>query len=265
LESEVKLLRHFGPSLPESLLRQLSSAFGDLRELVDRGLLAYPYSTRECVQIVRHLEEFPEEDISEALKNVFSFDSFDPQVQRHISHVFEKHEIPTEGVFKYSYASLGKGSPLQIEYHNDQSVSGPKHGKVDPFNAPHVGGNTWAGGTGGRDTAGLGGRGGPYRLDSGHPIHQIPDYLKNEVSEEVKAAAKQMAEEGLRQKLAETELSIEEAKMFESSHRAIRDEVNQLRVILQGLEAKEKERSWIHHQTSGDLDESKVRIFYLNP
>ena len=27
-------------------------------------------------------------------------------------------------------------------------ADGPKHGKVDENNAPHVGGNTWAGGTG---------------------------------------------------------------------------------------------------------------------
>ena len=40
------------------------------------------------------------------------------------------------------------------------STSMPKHGKIDDKN--HVGGNTWAGGTGGSDTAGLGGRGGPY-------------------------------------------------------------------------------------------------------
>ena len=39
------------------------------------------------------------------------------------------------------------------------NLSEPKHGKVDPDNKPHVGGNTWAGGTGGRDTAGLGGVG----------------------------------------------------------------------------------------------------------
>ena len=44
------------------------------------------------------------------------------------------------------------------------STSMPKHGKVD--DKDHVGGNTWAGGTGGSDT-GLGGRGGPYRLDKG--------------------------------------------------------------------------------------------------
>ena len=37
-------------------------------------------------------------------------------------------------------------------------------GKFDPDNKPHVGGNQWAGGTGGRDTAGLGGRGLPPSL-----------------------------------------------------------------------------------------------------
>lgn len=52
----------------------------------------------------------------------------------------------------------------------------PKHGKEDPKNEPHVGGNTWAGGTGGRDTAGLGGKGGPYRLDKGHKVHQVTTY-----------------------------------------------------------------------------------------
>ena len=40
-------------------------------------------------------------------------------------------------------------------------VGAPKHGKED--DKPHVGGNQWAGGTGGSDTAGLGGRGG--RID----------------------------------------------------------------------------------------------------
>ena len=49
--------------------------------------------------------------------------------------------------------------------HAADPVNHPKHGKEDSKNQPHVGGNTWAGGTGGRDTAGLGGKGGPYRLD----------------------------------------------------------------------------------------------------
>ena len=48
-----------------------------------------------------------------------------------------------------------------------------------------MGGNTWAGGTGGRDTAGLGGKGGPYRLDAGHNVYQLSDKEKMAVPEEV--------------------------------------------------------------------------------
>ena len=44
---------------------------------------------------------------------------------------------------------------------------------MDPSNTPHSGGNQWAGGTGGSDTAGLGGIGGPYRLDAGHTVTQV--------------------------------------------------------------------------------------------
>jgi von Willebrand factor A domain-containing protein 8 len=45
---------------------------------------------------------------------------------------------------------------LDIEYLKDgrTDLNGPKHGKIDPENQPHVGGNQWAGGSGGRDTAG---------------------------------------------------------------------------------------------------------------
>ncbi len=48
-----------------------------------------------------------------------------------------------------------------------------------------------AGGTGGRDTAGLGGKGGPYRLDAGHAVHQLSQAEKDSVPEHVKKAARQ--------------------------------------------------------------------------
>jgi len=47
---------------------------------------------------------------------------------------------------------IGAGEEkMQItkERYSGQDVSRPKHGKVDKNNEPHVGGNTWAGGTGG--------------------------------------------------------------------------------------------------------------------
>lgn len=66
---------------------------------------------------------------------------------------------------------------LTVERESGLDVSGPKHGQVDETGNPHVGGNTWAGGTGGRDTAGLGGKGGPYRLDAGHTVHQVSEII----------------------------------------------------------------------------------------
>lgn len=41
------------------------------------------------------------------------------------------------------------------ERESGRKADGPKHGKIDAKNAPHHGGNTWAGGTGGSNTAGM--------------------------------------------------------------------------------------------------------------
>ena len=56
--SELKMLRSYGPSVSLDVLERLLSAFEDLRGLVDQGLLTYPYSTREIVAVVQHLEVF---------------------------------------------------------------------------------------------------------------------------------------------------------------------------------------------------------------
>lgn len=37
---------------------------------------------------------------------------------------------------------------ITIQRDSGLDVSAPKHGKIDANNAPHVGGNQWAGGTG---------------------------------------------------------------------------------------------------------------------
>ena len=50
------MLRQYGPSVPEDTLRKLVEAFSELREMADSGLLAYPYSTREVVNIVKHMQ-----------------------------------------------------------------------------------------------------------------------------------------------------------------------------------------------------------------
>jgi len=55
-ESELALLKSYGPDVPDALVQKLVRAFGELRSLADQGLVTYPYSTREVVHIVRHLQ-----------------------------------------------------------------------------------------------------------------------------------------------------------------------------------------------------------------
>ncbi|XP_043927636.1 von Willebrand factor A domain-containing protein 8 [Protopterus annectens] len=153
-----------------------------------------------------------------------------------------------------------EGKPVQItiERESGLDVSGPKHGKTDFDNMPHVGGNMWAGGTGGRDTAGLGGMGGPYRLDSGHTVYQVSQVEKDAVPEEVKRAARAMAEKAFKERLKEIQMSEYDAEAYERFLAAVRYQVQSLRVILDSLQAKGKERQWLRHQAIGELDDAKI-------
>ncbi|MBN3308156.1 VWA8 protein, partial [Amia calva] len=130
------------------------------------------------------------------------------------------------------------GRPVQITVQKDSGldVSSPKHGKMDSSNAPHVGGNMWAGGTGGRDTAGLGGKGGPYRLDAGHKVYQVSQAEKDAVPEEVKRAAREMAEKAFKDRLKEIQMSEFDAATYERFSGAVRRQVQSLRIILDSLQ-----------------------------
>ena len=122
----------------------------------------------------------------------------------------------------YKLVTDKENQHLTVDYINKATTSedklkdlkGPTHGKVDLKNAPHVGGNTWAGGSGGRDTAGLGGVGGPYRLDSGNPVFQVSDESKQQVPEHIRKAAREMAQKAFRERLREIEMSEYEHSLY---------------------------------------------------
>lgn len=71
-------------------------AFADLRKLVGKDILTYPYSTREAVAVVKHLEMFPEDGLVTTLENVLGFDSYDPHLRETIADVFQQHGIPLQ-------------------------------------------------------------------------------------------------------------------------------------------------------------------------
>ena len=50
------MLQQYGRSVNDSILTKLVKAFSELRSMADEGLITYPYSTREVVNIVKHLQ-----------------------------------------------------------------------------------------------------------------------------------------------------------------------------------------------------------------
>ncbi|KAL6064918.1 von Willebrand factor A domain-containing protein 8 [Balamuthia mandrillaris] len=269
VDSELQLLRSYAPNVPLSTLTSLTKAFAELRLLVENGQLTYPYSTRECVNIAKHLEAFPNEGIEKALLNVFAFDCSplwgDPETRRRIQEALVRAGLPplygAEDGEAYGVGGARGKERLELilDYDNSREAKAPKHGKHDPTNSPHVGGNTWAGGTGGADTAGLGGKGGPYRLDAGHPVHQISDEEKRRVSKETRDAAKAMAREALNQRLKDIDMTLDQASVYEDYLFSVKSQIGQLRVILESLQAKSKEREWLRRQSSGaELDEGAL-------
>lgn len=55
-QAEFAMLKQYGPGVPDAVLQKLVAAFGELRAMADQGTITYPYSTREVVNIVKHLQ-----------------------------------------------------------------------------------------------------------------------------------------------------------------------------------------------------------------
>ncbi|KAG7353031.1 ATPase AAA [Nitzschia inconspicua] len=276
LDSEMDLLRAYAPSLEERSIRSIASSFAELRQFSDNGDISYPYSTREAIAVVKHLERFPSDDVVAALHNVLDFDSYDEQTYSLLGKVFQRHGIPVSDYPSWMN-SLGRSSDasdarangdLRIEYlypngrssssHNPPSTSMPKFGKWDDNNEVHVGGNQWAGGSGGSDTAGLGGRGGPFRLDRGHKVHQVSDEAKAEISKEAQDAAREIAKKALQDRLEEIGMGHQEWEMYERFANPIKDDIAKLRGILHAMELRSLERGWLKRQSYGEIDDTKL-------
>eukprot|EP00929_Paragymnodinium_shiwhaense_P058805 TRINITY_DN29464_c0_g1_i1.p2 TRINITY_DN29464_c0_g1~~TRINITY_DN29464_c0_g1_i1.p2 ORF type:complete len:704 (+),score=153.80 TRINITY_DN29464_c0_g1_i1:2401-4512(+) len=281
VSSEAALLEYVAPTYPDrAALQQLARAFASLRNKASNGAIAYPYSMREAVAVAKHLEQFPDDSVSQALANVLAFEAFDAPLRQQLAEVFEEHGF--RGVAKELEAVFGavagdggsrtdakllekieiKYLPLGAEGGASTPRTGldaPKHGKVDPTGAPHVGGNTWAGGSGGSDTAGLGGRGGPYRLWDGNPVHQVSEEAKAEVSEEARQRARAMAEEAWKERLAQIEKMDQSMwNMYNGILGAVEPQIAQLQTIFRQVQDKKKERVWLRNRPDGELDDARL-------
>ncbi len=120
-QSELAMLRAYGPSVPQFVLTRLVGLFSELRAMVDAGTLQHPYSLRELVQVVKHLQQFPGENLALVLQNVFSLDFNNAIVAPLLREVLLRHGIPvdlvgTARVVRAKWSSL-EGRQRMIEWH----------------------------------------------------------------------------------------------------------------------------------------------------
>ncbi|KAF9495262.1 hypothetical protein BDN71DRAFT_1447943 [Pleurotus eryngii] len=257
--SERRLLGQLAPGIDEDMITRLVGVFQDLRRGYDEGTLSYPYSLRELINIVRHLQAFPEDNLGEVLRNVFDYDIYKPETIDKLAEILDHHglKVPHLGL-DAAREAVKKIQDVRFDP-KETELGEPKEGKDDPNNEEHQGGNTWAGGTGGRDTAGLGGRGGYKRLyKPGHDIKQVSDELKEQVPDHVKDRAREMARQELQRRLDELEMSIREVKGYSELLTATQAHMLALFDLLEHLAAKEEERVWIKRQTDGELDDTRL-------
>ena len=273
LESELEVLQRAAPDLDEETRRRLAASFAELRMRFETGSVAYPFSLREAVNVARSLAADPKAGHAEALANVLRHDGYSPKLDV-VLEVLEAHGF--DGVrdkVRPKPSSSQRRETMRIQYEEEEKVLGeggssrprfqaekPKYGKVDPTGAPHVGGNTWAGGSGGSDTAGLGGRGGPFRLwDGKHVPHQISDDDKADVPAEVLEEARRQAREAHKEKLKEidgmTERDFEE---YSSILGRVQAHVAALRDALRNAKADGQKRGWLKRRADGDVDDSRI-------
>lgn len=70
------MLKQYGPDVPDATLQKLVAAFGELRSMADQGTITYPYSTREVVNIVKHLQVRRHDTYPSTEKHYFCFTIF---------------------------------------------------------------------------------------------------------------------------------------------------------------------------------------------
>lgn len=95
-------------------------------------------------------------------------------------------------------------------------------------------------------------------MDKGHNVHQISDAEKDDVPEHVKEAARAMNRKAFEERLKEIKMSTYDHSVYEQFRIPVKNQIQQLRIVLTALQAKSKERHWQKHQTSGELDDNKL-------
>jgi len=116
-ESEIILLQNFGPNIERQKLEQLVDVFTELRQLSIDGIISYPYSLRELVSIVKHLNMFPNDSLADVVRNVFDLDNYNTDVIDRIRSILHRHGIPFH--VQNRTVNLAISHPLKLVPHRE--------------------------------------------------------------------------------------------------------------------------------------------------
>ena len=94
LKSEIDLLRAYAPDVPVDIINRIAHAFKDLRKAYEAQEMSYPYSAREAVAVVKHLQEYPEDGAADAVENILGFEGYNPRIRKQIALIFQSKGIP---------------------------------------------------------------------------------------------------------------------------------------------------------------------------
>jgi von Willebrand factor A domain-containing protein 8 len=97
-----------------------------------------------------------------------------------------------------------------------------------------------------------------YRVDSGHPVHQVSDAAKAEVSQQAKEAARRINRKAFEDRLREIEMSEEEHNSYVGFVQPIQSEIAALKSTLDMTKHRGDERAWLKGQLDGELDTSRL-------
>lgn len=111
-ESEIILLQNFAPNLERKKVEQLVDVFTELRQLAIDGIISYPYSLRELVSIVKHLNKFPNDSLAEVVRNVFDLDNYNTDMTDRLKGILHRHGIPFQ--VQRRAVQLATSQPLKL-------------------------------------------------------------------------------------------------------------------------------------------------------
>jgi hypothetical protein len=276
------------PGLPVDFVERLADTFFTLRRAYDDGTLTYPYSLREAVAVARvaasHVEpdgSVPSSIVRHALETVFAPDALSP-ARPDILRLLSSHGWPVRDWLGGVLGDEGPAGATAASAHGFFGPTSPtpptpnadvmREGEVDPTGADHAGGNRFFGGSGGTDTAGLGGLIGPYRYhEHRHPVSQVTDAAKDAVPPAVREAQRRLMAEGLAEQLAQSGLDKQRFALYRAVREPILPHIATLRAAFQRAEARALRRGggeeeeeeegggggrthWLTRRTDGELD-----------